>query len=139
MLQAVIFDMDGVIIDSEPMWQLAEAQVFAQYGLDITPVLSQQTRGWRTDAVAQYWFERCDPDLVTHTSPEFIEQQLVAQVIHMIREQGQLLPGLRAAIDLALSHQLKIGLATSSPVQLMETVLEKFELASLFHAAQSAA
>ena len=35
-MQSVIFDMDGVVIDSEPLWKIADVEAFAKLGLDLT-------------------------------------------------------------------------------------------------------
>ena len=53
MIKAAIFDMDGVLIDSEPLWQEAEMKVFAQLGIELTTEMCCETMGMRTDEVVQ--------------------------------------------------------------------------------------
>lgn len=48
MMQAAIFDMDGTLIDSEPMWTKAEKEVFSSLGVKVTNALSSQTV-WMTN------------------------------------------------------------------------------------------
>ena len=50
-LQACIFDMDGVLLDSEPFWRQAEREVFATVGLDLTEQDCMETMGVRIDEV----------------------------------------------------------------------------------------
>lgn len=54
MLEAIIFDMDGLLIDSEPFWQQAEMEIFANVGLHLNSELCQQTMGLRIDEVVNY-------------------------------------------------------------------------------------
>ncbi len=49
MIEAVIFDMDGLLIDTEPEWQRLEIELFAELGLDISPEMQKETFGLRTD------------------------------------------------------------------------------------------
>ena len=52
---AVIFDMDGVLIDSEPLWKIAMEYVFGQYGSTLTHEDFQKTVGLRIDEVIAFW------------------------------------------------------------------------------------
>ena len=50
-MRAAIFDMDGLLIDSEPVWQTAEIEVFATVGLELTRAQCEETTGLRIDTV----------------------------------------------------------------------------------------
>ena len=52
---AIIFDMDGVLIDSEPLWKIAMEFVFGQYGSTLTHQDFQKTVGLRIDEVIAFW------------------------------------------------------------------------------------
>ena len=52
---AVIFDMDGLIIDSEPLWREAEMSVFQSMGYEFTEQMCIQTMGMRIDSVVKFW------------------------------------------------------------------------------------
>jgi sugar-phosphatase len=56
MMQAVIFDMDGTLIDSEPMWKKAEKQIFSSVGVEVTNELSSQTVWMTTREVTEFWY-----------------------------------------------------------------------------------
>ena len=58
MIRAVIFDMDGVLIDSEPFWQESEMEAFGRLGLSLTREMCLQTMGLRVDEVVEYWRRR---------------------------------------------------------------------------------
>ena len=54
-LKAVIFDMDGILIDSEPFWREAEIAAFARIGVRLTESMCLETMGLRVDEVIHYW------------------------------------------------------------------------------------
>ncbi len=56
MIQAVIFDMDGTLIDSEPMWKEAEKQVFSFLGVEVTDERSSQTASMTIRGVTEFWY-----------------------------------------------------------------------------------
>src|ERR1044072_9630005 len=58
MISAVIFDLDGVLIESEPYWQESEIEVLGRAGLALTREMCLQTMGLRVDEVVEYWRRR---------------------------------------------------------------------------------
>lgn len=54
--KAVIFDMDGVIIDSEKLWQLAEKETFSSLGVNVTNELAEKTKSTTTFEVTKFWY-----------------------------------------------------------------------------------
>lgn len=77
-IQAVIFDMDGILIDSEPVWQQAEYQVLQQLGMTVSREAIQQTTGLRIDQVVDFWLQRF-PEV--KVEPQYIADQIIAAVI----------------------------------------------------------
>src|SRR5690554_5802799 len=57
-IDTVIFDMDGVLIDYEPLWKAAEIKVFETIGIDFIKVGGEKTVGLRIDEVIDYWYEK---------------------------------------------------------------------------------
>ena len=55
-LNTVIFDMDGLLIDSEPLWNEAAAAIFLNYGIQLSPLQYASTTGLRTKEFVQWWF-----------------------------------------------------------------------------------
>ena len=54
----MVFDLDGLLIDSEPFWRRAEIEVFATVGLHLTETDVRQTMGLRIDDAVDHWFVR---------------------------------------------------------------------------------
>jgi len=57
-VQAVIFDMDGLLLDSEDFWQQAEFEMFSSLGVPLQPGDTHKTLGWRCDDVVRYWYQQ---------------------------------------------------------------------------------
>lgn len=55
MLEAAIFDMDGLLIDSEPFWRDSHIAVFGEYGIKLTHDDVRHMAGKRTDEVVRHW------------------------------------------------------------------------------------
>lgn len=134
-LNAVIFDLDGLLIDSEPYWYEAEKVYFAKVGLQLSDADCLLTAGMRIDKVAQFWHMR-QPWPVP-PAPDEVAMQMNEYVIESIRARAELLPGAGQAVKLAREMGLKVGLASSSHLNLIEAALETFGLREDFQAVSS--
>lgn len=135
MLTAVIFDMDGVLIDSEPFWQRAQMAVFSELGHFHTEEDCNSTIGVRIDQLVAHWY-RIRP--WSGPSQEEVVQRILDQVIALILREGQPKEGVLEALALMEARGLKIGLATSSPFAMVEAVLGKLGIKDRFLAVHSA-
>lgn len=133
---AAIFDMDGLLIDSEPLWDRAELDVMASLGVDITRRHElPDTLGLRIDMVVDLWFAQqpwSGPDR------QEVTNRVIARAITLIEETRPLLPGVREAVALCKAQRLLVGLASASPLHMLEKVLTMFELRDSFDALASA-
>lgn len=134
-LKAVIFDMDGVLADTEPLWQQAELEIFGALGVPLTPAMLNSTMGLRCDEVVANWFLQYPwPD-----KPQAqVHDEIVARVIALIRAHAVVLPGVRAAIAQVQAAGLRLALASSSPMVLIEAMLQHLGLRDAFEILRSA-
>jgi HAD superfamily hydrolase (TIGR01509 family) len=132
---AVIFDMDGILIDSEPLWKIAMEDVFRSVGSTLTKADFQKTVGLRIDEVVRFWHQH---EGWKDFTPAQMEQDIVSRMIELIRLHGQELNGVTETLQFLHDKEKKIGLATSSYTVLIQTVLDVLKLDSFFHYTHSA-
>ncbi len=119
-LTTVIFDIDGLLIDSEPLWQEAATEVFNHYGVKLTDAMYTSTTGLRTKEFVQWWFGYFNIDMV-HAADA--EKKIVSGVLKRIEEKANIMPGVPHIFEFFANKQFKIGLATSSPPELIDLVV----------------
>lgn len=135
-VQAAIFDMDGLLIDSEPFWMESELEVFASIGVDISKkYLVPSTLGLRIDQTVRMWAR-----VLPWKGPSEAEvtARIIANTIEKVAATRPLLPGVEHALKLCQAQDLKIGIASASPLHMINQVLDMFNLQSYFETRQSA-
>ena len=133
--KAVIYDMDGVLIDSEPLWKIAMEQVFHEVGCNLSKKDFEKTVGLRLDEVIDFWYLH---QPWGNVSPNEVLEKIIQQMVMLIRQNGQCLPGVIESLKFFKAHGFKIGLATSSYEILIDTVLEVLQIKSYFDITHSA-
>lgn len=134
-LDTVIFDMDGLLIDSEPLWGEAANEVFKLYDLSLTKAQYITTTGLRTKEFVQWWF-----GYYKIAEEEWLkaEKKIIEVVIKKIAHNGNILPGVKYIFDFFKNKNFKIGLATSSPNELIDIVVELLNIKQYLDAVSSA-
>lgn len=129
---AVIFDLDGVLLDSEPAWEAARREVTLEAG-----------GRWRDDAQTEMmgmstseWSAWMHEALGVPLDPERIVREVLSRMERSFRERLPLLPGAREAVT-ALAEDWTLGLASSSSRPLIDLALELGGLAGHFRATVS--
>lgn len=134
MMQAAIFDMDGVLIDSELMWKEAEKQIFSSVGVDVTEELSANTASMTTKEVTQFWYSRYP---WSGKSLVQVENEVVDCVEALIYEQGTQMEGVKEILNFFRERKFRIGLSTNSPARLISVVLNRLGISAYFDAVSS--
>lgn len=136
MIQAAIFDMDGLLVDSEPLWYRAEVKIFADLGLTLTPEQFRLTSGVRIDEVVrirhqeQPWHGKSLKD---------VELEIMREVERLAVSEGEAMPGVREVLAELTARGYPLAVASSSPLSMIEGVLKNLGIARYFSAACSAA
>jgi len=127
--------MDGLLIDSEPLWRQAEQEVFAGLGIRLSDEDCEQTLGLRTDTVVEHWHAR-HPWM--SPSRRWVADAIDRRVEELVARHGRAMPGALRALESAHRVGLGIGLATSSPTTLIETVVSRLDIGRFITVACSA-
>jgi len=134
-IKAVIFDMDGVLINSEPLWRQAEIETFAKVGLSFTDEMCMQTMGMRTSEVIEYWY-KITP--WTGKTRKEVEDELMQRVTQLIIDEGDAMKGVVYSLNYFKEKGLKIALASSSATSLITAVIDKLQIKEYFEVIESA-
>ena len=135
MIKAVIYDMDGVIINSEPLWREALIHCFNEVGFDFSQDKCRKTQGMRLIEVVEYWYTEQPWD---GKSIIDVEQEILQTITDLIIEKGTKMEGVASSINYFRSKGYKIALASSSSLSLINTVLDKLNIGNEFDAISSA-
>ncbi len=134
-MEAVIFDMDGVLIDSEPVWQMHEKKAIEEAcGFEITPEMQNETFGLNTAEVIMHWYHyRPWSDLNANA----IMEKIYTDVLEHFSIKGTPANGVPEILDFFKRHNIPLGLASSSPQKLIDAILEKLGIRKYFEVAHS--
>lgn len=117
----VIFDMDGLLIDSEPIWAEAADELFGQYGFKLSHEQYATTTGLRTKEFVQWWFRH---HLIEEREDEKAETRIIDLVMEKVSQKGKIMPGVNHIFEFFKQRGFKIGLASSSPQRLIDLVVD---------------
>jgi HAD superfamily hydrolase (TIGR01509 family) len=135
MIEAAIFDMDGLLIDSEPIWRASHIAALGQHGVIISEDEARVMAGKRTDEVVRHWRQT---KKLEHVPNEHLEAVIGDAVIKSIRQHGKELPGVHHVINLFEQHNIPMAVASSSSPEIIEAVLNKLDLAKYMKITYSA-
>ncbi|MFY8127184.1 MAG: hexitol phosphatase HxpB [Chitinophagaceae bacterium] len=134
-INTVIFDMDGIIIDSEPLWKIAANNVFKLYHVSITNEEYENTTGLRTSEFLAHWFTHFN---IPATEISKAETLITDDVVELIKKHQPIFKGVEYIFNFFKTRNFKIGLATSSDYKIIDAVLEIAGIKHLLDAVASA-
>ena len=137
MLEAIIFDMDGLLIDSEPLWQEAEKKIFKNVWITLDDKQVTETTGLRVDEVVEYWFQRFPWDTDFYSKQQ-LDKDVVEEVKNLIREKWEAKEGVDKILPLLWSKNIPMAIASSSEYSIIHTVVEKIWIGEFFQLIYSA-
>ena len=134
MLLATLFDMDGLLLDSEILWHKAEVEIFGSLGVPIAEAEGRSTKGMFVNEVVNFWFS-----LYPWSGPstDDVVELLLGRVGDLVESEGRLLPGSLRSLDLA-GERGPMALASSTPMALIVRCLKHFDLLDRFLSIHSA-
>jgi len=123
--RGILFDMDGVLIDSEPYWRKAEHIVFGRFGITLTKENFSYTTGLRNDEVVDVRIREwgLDPAL-----REQLMHDIIEVVVQHVETEGHATEGLHHVLDWIRSRGIPAMIVTSSPLPVIHAVIRKLQL-----------
>jgi len=133
-LRATLFDMDGLLIDSEVLWHEAEVEIFGSLGVPIHEAEERSTKGMYVNEVVEFWYAQYP---WVGPGEDQVVDLLLERVGQLVEDKGRLLPGAVRALDLA-GERGPMALASSTPLALIYRCLDHFGLRERFVSVNSA-
>ena len=122
---AVIFDMDGLLIDTEPVWRRVEIEVFGSVGLHLTEEQCMETMGVPIGEIVRGWFA-VHP--WTGPSVDEVTQRIEEYVIDRVLTTGEPMAGVCDALEMVRLSGLPIAIASSSSEALINAVIQRLNI-----------
>jgi HAD superfamily hydrolase (TIGR01509 family) len=132
LIEAVVFDLDGVIIDSEPRWDRARREVTAEHGGRWAPGATEAMQGMSSPEWSAYLHD----ELGVQLPPDQIVSDVVDRLLESYADGLPLLPGAFEAVE-RMARAWPLGLASSSNRPVIDVVLRLSGLAVMFRATVS--
>ncbi len=133
--KAVIFDMDGLLVDSEPLWEKAQIKVFEQLGIKMTVELCYNVKGMRVDEAMKFWHDMFKWE---GKSLELVENEIMDEMAKLMAEV-RILPGVLDLIDFYSKKNIPMAIASSSYMRLINIAVERLgikEKIAVIHSAE---
>ena len=158
-IRAVVLDMDGLLIDTEPVWRTAARDVLAGLGIDLTDTDLLDTTGVRVDEMVATFLARqpqsappepsASADQITPPAPPApaevadritppappgppgpaeVADRITDLVVAYVSRAGEPMPGVPEAIALFRRAGLRLAIASSSPLRLIDAVCARLNL-----------
>lgn len=129
MIKAVIFDFDGIIVDSEPLWVEVEHEIFASVGIRLTPDMCKQTTGLNTQDTIRYWHNLYP---WTEKTQFQLYKEIIERMQAMMLDRVEVMEGFLDVLQFFVERKIPLGIASASPLKLITTALKRFHLFEYF-------
>lgn len=127
-IDAIAFDFDGLIMDSEPIWHDAERGVLSEHDVFVPPEMTGATTGLRCDEAMLFWkqwFDRSDLD------PQKLQAEVENRVMDGFVKKGKAKAGAIEILNHCFDNKIPYSIVSSSPEKVIRCGLEVIGLTGL--------
>lgn len=117
---AILFDMDGTLVDTEPLWLVSESELMHEYGYSWTSQDQANCLGGPLDRVGEYMYELAGKV----ESPEFFRDSLIARMAEKLHKGAVLMDGAAELLQICEEFDIPVALVSASPRVLVDAVLK---------------
>ena len=135
MINTALYDMDGLLLDTEPLWGVSMLKIAHKHGIPMTMPRLRETTGLRIYEVTEWWALKYP---WTGSTAREVADEILDDIIASSKTSATVLSGVLHSIELFQKHGFKIGLASSSPLHMIEALVAHFNLRSYFDEITSA-
>jgi HAD superfamily hydrolase (TIGR01509 family) len=127
-IEAVVFDMDGVLVDTEHLWDEVREQLTDEWGGRYTPEAQRAMMGMSSPEWSRYLHERVG----LREPPDVINAEVVRRMLERYERDLPVIPGAPQAVERLHERGYALAVASSSNRELIDTVLRELPVGSLF-------
>lgn len=135
MITTVLYDMDGLLLDTEPLWGISMLKIATQNNIPVSKDLFKATTGLRIYEVTEYWSRNFPWQGKHHRE---VADEILEDIIESSKRPNMVLPGVISSLELLKSKGIKIGLASSSPLHMIDALVDYHNLRPYFDEVSSA-
>jgi beta-phosphoglucomutase-like phosphatase (HAD superfamily) len=135
MIDTVLYDMDGLLLDTEPLWGESMLRIAQKHNIPITWEKFKETTGLRIYEVTEHWSVKYPWQGSSHMD---VAEEILDDIIEASKKDGKVLAGVIRSLEMFKENDFKIGLASSSPARMINALVEHFGIKHYFDEITSA-
>lgn len=129
MNSTVIFDMDGLLLDTEPLWGRSMMEVVTARNIPVGPDKFRETTGLKIHEVVHYWSVKY---AWQNGNIHEVAEDIVDHIIALSKAEASIMPGALSLLENLRKEGFRVAVATSSPDRMLQELIRHFGLAGYF-------